>query len=101
MPTSTTHWGRAEAWDGHAHYAVSRATAPLRDLWRWFARARQPVVVGPEEWAPGLLALKGGDLAAEIRALPKGAGRTETHDLAAMTGEATFAGKVLVHVHTP
>lgn len=94
----TTYWGRAEAWEGAAHYAVSRATAPLRDLWRWFWRARQPGAAGPEDWAPGLLALKGGDLTSEIRALPRTAGGVETHDLFEMTGETSFREKVLVHV---
>jgi len=96
----TTHWGRAEAWDGKAHYAVSRATAPLRDLWRWFNRVRAPIEAAPEDWVPGLLALKGGDLSDEIRVLQKvrPASHVETHDLAAMTGEEMLAGKVLVHV---
>jgi 16S rRNA (guanine527-N7)-methyltransferase len=93
----TTYWGRAEAWDGAAHYAVSRATAPLRDLWRWFWRARQPVEIGPDDWAPGLLALKGGDLSPELRSLPRTA-RAQLHDLFEMTGETAFREKVLVHV---
>ncbi len=63
--------GRAETWDGEAHYSVSRATAPLATLWQWHRR----VAVGldqpteDDEWAPGLLALKGGDLRDEIEAL--------------------------------
>ena len=94
-----THWGRAEDWDGQAHYAVSRATAPLRDLWRWFMRVRVPVEGGEAHWAPGLLALKGGDLSAEIRALPRRtAPDVETHDLLEMTGEEAFQDKVIVHV---
>ena len=63
------HHARAEKWKGPeegATYAVSRATAPLWTLWRWF----EPIRVAAEAevgcWTPGLLALKGGDLRAEI-----------------------------------
>ena len=64
--------GRAEAYDGPApHYAVSRATAPLADLWGWFERVRAPLPspAPPGAWAPSLICLKGGDLAAEVAAL--------------------------------
>ena len=62
--------GRAERWDGRAHYAVSRATAPLADLWGWFARVRVPVGDVPAGcWPPGLVCLKGGDLTDEAAAL--------------------------------
>ncbi len=60
--------GRADQWPGEAHYAVSRATAPLIDLWSWFARVRQPWTSAVIErcWNPGLICLKGGDLTEEI-----------------------------------
>jgi 16S rRNA (guanine527-N7)-methyltransferase len=60
--------GRAEAWTGEAHYSVSRATAPLADLWRWHRRVAVPLDDAPsgDAWPPGLLALKGGDLSDEI-----------------------------------
>ena len=62
--------GRAEEWDGTAHYAVSRATAPLTDLWGWFDRARQSLDTVPDDaWTPGLIALKGGDLGPEVEGL--------------------------------
>lgn len=63
--------GRADAWPGTAHYSVSRATAPLRTLWRWHARVASPenITVGMGDWAPGLLCLKGGDLSDEIATL--------------------------------
>lgn len=66
--------GRAEAYDGPAPgYAVSRATAPLADLWGWFDRVRVPAAnaVGAvdDAWPPGLVCLKGGDLTDEIAAL--------------------------------
>lgn len=98
-----TVWtGRAEAYDGPApHYAVSRATAPLADLWGWFAAARAPFD-GPlpdGAWTPGLVCLKGGDLADERAALDAafpGLAVTET-PLDGLLG-AGWADKALVHV---
>ena len=63
--------GRAEAWPGETTYSVSRATAPLVDLWTWHRRAARPWTgdLPTDAWAPGLLALKGGDLTEERDAL--------------------------------
>jgi 16S rRNA (guanine527-N7)-methyltransferase len=60
--------GRAEEWTGEAHYSVSRATAPLVELWQWHRRVAVPLegATGDDAWPPGLLALKGGDLSGEI-----------------------------------
>lgn len=60
--------GRAEEWTGTAHYSVSRATAPLSTLWAWHRRVAVdlPETPGEDEWPPGLLALKGGDLSDEL-----------------------------------
>ncbi|MES3629210.1 MAG: 16S rRNA (guanine(527)-N(7))-methyltransferase RsmG [Longimonas sp.] len=65
--------GRAENWPDTAHYSVSRATAPLADLWQWHTRAVSELPSEPEdsEWAPGLITLKGGDLSDEIAALQR------------------------------
>lgn len=100
---NVTIWnGRAEAYSGPApHYAVSRATAPLADLWGWFDRVRVPFdgAIPEGGWSPGLVCLKGGDLAEEIAALHvahPGLTVTET-TLAPLLGEA-FADKALVHV---
>ncbi|HYE95277.1 MAG TPA: RsmG family class I SAM-dependent methyltransferase [Rubricoccaceae bacterium] len=93
--------GRAEQWPGEAHYAVSRATAPLLDLWGWFDRVRTPLDEVPEGcWIPGLLALKGGDLQGERAALNTAFPGliVETHDLGAMLERPYFEGKALVHV---
>ncbi|MBP6145452.1 MAG: 16S rRNA (guanine(527)-N(7))-methyltransferase RsmG, partial [Sediminibacterium sp.] len=43
-------------------YAVSRAVAPLKDLWRWAG----PVLVKKPNQPNGLICLKGGDLHQEI-----------------------------------
>ena len=78
-----TAWnGRAEAYEGPApSLSVSRATAPLADLWAWHAAARPaPPACAPtlapgaplasdEAWPPGLVCLKGGDLTDEVAAL--------------------------------
>ena len=63
--------GRAEEWDGEAHYSVSRATASLAELWQWHRRVAFDLEdpFGDAEWAPGLLALKGGDLSGELEEL--------------------------------
>ena len=61
---------RAETYKGKAHFAVSRATAPLSDLWKWFSKCQIPL---PHEsdafWQAGLICLKGGDLTQEKRYL--------------------------------
>ncbi|MEZ4700514.1 MAG: RsmG family class I SAM-dependent methyltransferase [Rhodothermales bacterium] len=63
--------GRAEAWPGVTHYSVSRATAPLATLWAWHVRVAETFAPAPEAacWPPGLIGLKGGDLAGEIEDL--------------------------------
>ena len=89
--------GRAEAYDGPTpHYAVSRATAPLADLWGWFARVREPLAAPPEAWAPGLVCLKGGDLTDEVAALREAFPETavEVRDV----DGAGWDDKALVHV---
>ncbi len=45
-------------------YVVSRAVAPLKDLWKWSRPLLRPS--RPEAEQHGLICLKGGDLAAEI-----------------------------------
>jgi 16S rRNA (guanine527-N7)-methyltransferase len=60
----TTRHGRAEEIkDRKFDLAVSRAVAPLKELWTW----ARPLLRRPAPGAPsGLICLKGGDLAAEI-----------------------------------
>lgn len=63
--------GRAADWEGEAHYSVSRATAPLDQLWQWHRRVVVELEDPPDETEcpQGLLVLKGGDLSDEIAAL--------------------------------
>jgi 16S rRNA (guanine527-N7)-methyltransferase len=60
----TTRHGRAEEIkDRKFDLAVSRAVAPLKELWTW----ARPLLRKPAPGTPsGLICLKGGDLAAEI-----------------------------------
>lgn len=89
--------GRAEDWDGEAHYSVSRATAPLATLWQWHRRVAVPLQAArrEEEWAPGLLALKGGDLQSEIEELRTDdpSANLERHPLQALLGRNGFFGE--------
>lgn len=51
-------------------YVISRAVAPLQDLWRWGRPLIQKTSNAPRSEdvpAPGLICLKGGDLAKEIQ----------------------------------
>ncbi|HEX8385789.1 MAG TPA: 16S rRNA (guanine(527)-N(7))-methyltransferase RsmG [Rubricoccaceae bacterium] len=101
--TNLTVWnGRAEAYAGPPpSYAVSRATAPLADLWRWFEAARVPFdgPVPDSCWAPGLACLKGGDLSDEtadlLAAFPDV--HVETRGLAEILGPR-WSDKALVSV---
>lgn len=69
------HHTRAEAWDGRVTHSVSRATAPLSTLWAWHQRVAAPADASEKDeddaWEPGLICLKGGDLAAEIAAVER------------------------------
>jgi 16S rRNA (guanine527-N7)-methyltransferase len=49
-------------------FAVSRAVAPLKDLWKWASPLlrKQNTVTHPQEIINGLICLKGGDLHQEI-----------------------------------
>lgn len=89
--------GRADDWEGAPHYSVSRATAPLASLWEWHRRVAVPLddPPGDDEWAQGLLTLKGGDLSGEIdelRARDPGA-NLERHPLQSLLGRNGFFGE--------
>lgn len=61
----TTQHTRAEEIVGRQfNFVVTRAVAPLKDLWQW----SKPLIKkgGTQELANGLICLKGGDLAQEI-----------------------------------
>lgn len=66
-----TRHGRAEEIRNQKFdFVVSRAVAPLKDLWNWskpLLSAKPPRNSVPGSPAPGLICLKGGDLAIEIQ----------------------------------
>lgn len=101
--TNLRAWhGRAEAFPHAVHYSVSRATAPLADLWRWHAAA---VTSFPEAlpagcWTPGLVCLKGGDLRDERAVLHDTfSGLTVSQTpLEPLLGRPYFAEKCIVTV---
>ena len=100
--------GRAETWLGPARgdgigWSVTRATAPLETLWHWHRRAfEQPNAhAGAEDWPPGLLALKGGNLSGEVAALKEAVPgvRVEEHPLRPLLERDFFADKCIVAVY--
>lgn len=94
--------GRAEVWPGAAHYSVSRATAPLLDLWGWHLHGRAPEAPPAAEgaWRPGLVCLKGGDLREEAAALLAAhpSLRIVTYDLSSLLGRPYFDDKYILEV---
>jgi 16S rRNA (guanine527-N7)-methyltransferase len=92
--------GRAEEWEGEAHYAVSRATAPLKDLWRWTARVLQPVEAIGNEWEGGLICLKGSNLDRETieNKAFNGISSIKVHDLEELVDASELQEKVIVEV---
>lgn len=97
--TNLSVWnGRAEQWNGKAHYSVSRATARLDKLWGWHKRIRVPLDVRDGCWSPGLLCLKGGDLAEEIAALTVREKKVNVSERNLADIEPCFPDKSLVHV---
>jgi 16S rRNA (guanine527-N7)-methyltransferase len=90
---TTQHTRAEEIKNRKFDFAVSRAVAPLKDLWRW---ANPLLKKGNEmEVKNGLICLKGGDLAQEISdsgVKPRVAGIEE------IFGEEFFKEKYILHV---
>lgn len=94
--------GRAEEWPGTTHYSVSRATAPLADLWYWHQRVCIPLEhPPPDAWHPGLICLKGGDLSTEIAGLQADSPtiNVKMTPLEPLLGQSYFADKYIVEVY--
>ena len=82
---------RAESLTGQFDYVVSRATAPLSDLYKW---SRTKIKTKQINAVPnGIICLKGGDLTEELRPFK---GRVEVDDLSAYFQEDFFLTKKLV-----
>jgi 16S rRNA (guanine527-N7)-methyltransferase len=80
--------------------AVSRAVAPLKDLWTWARPLLRPQNVDSKEVedlpnASGLICLKGGDLAAEIS---ESGTRPKIYDVHDLFPEESFVDKYMLQV---
>jgi 16S rRNA (guanine527-N7)-methyltransferase len=75
-------------------YAVSRAVAPLGDLWRWTSHMIKKGKAG-DDLPNGLICLKGGDLKQEIADSKLNARPWSVHDI---FPEPFFETKVVVYV---
>lgn len=76
-------------------FAVSRAVAPLKELWKWSKPLLQLSKQGKENPAPGLICLKGGDLSAEIQ---ESHTRPRVMEIFEIFPEAFFTEKYLLYV---
>ena len=74
-------------------YVVSRAVAPLKDLWHW----SKPLLrtKSANHLLPGLICLKGGDLAAEIQ---ESGVRPRLMELTGIFNEPSFEEKYMLYV---
>lgn len=101
----TTQHGRAEDIKNRKFdYVVSRAVAPLKDLWKWskpLLKKQRPDITSPTRHSPltthlpGLICLKGGDLAAEIQ---ESGTRPRVVDIAEIFPEDFFKEKFILYV---
>ncbi|MCX6315759.1 MAG: 16S rRNA (guanine(527)-N(7))-methyltransferase RsmG [Bacteroidetes bacterium] len=75
-------------------FAVSRAVAPLKELWKW---SRPLLKTAPREGnqQPGLICLKGGDLAVEIQ---ESNTRPRVMEVTELFNEPFFKEKYLLYV---
>ena len=80
--------------------AVSRAAAPLKDLWSWARPLLRPqnILLAESDTLPnasGLICLKGGDLTVEIS---ESGTRPKIHDIYDMFKEESFLDKYILQV---
>ena len=98
----TTQHGRAEEIKNQKFdFVVSRAVAPLKELWKWskpLLRAK-PISKFPDsqisQFPSGLICLKGGDLSAEIR---ESGTRPRVVEIAGIFPEDFFKDKFILYV---
>lgn len=99
----TTQHGRVEEIKNRKFdFVVSRAVAPLKDLWKWSRPLLKTRLAGKNEkeqatgnFSPGLICLKGGDLAAEIQ---ESGTRPRIIEIRDIFPEDFFKEKYLLHV---
>jgi 16S rRNA (guanine527-N7)-methyltransferase len=94
---STQHTRAEEIKGKKFDYAVSRAVAPLKDLWKWskpLLKNQKQATTG-EESSGGLICLKGGDLSREIS---ESKTRPRVYEISHIFNETFFRDKYLVHI---
>ncbi|MDZ4808226.1 MAG: 16S rRNA (guanine(527)-N(7))-methyltransferase RsmG [Bacteroidota bacterium] len=74
-------------------FVVSRAVAPLKDLWRWSKPLLK--IKTQTEFTPGLISLKGGDLTVEIQ---ESGVKPRIMDVTSIFPEESFKEKYLLYV---
>ncbi len=94
LPNVTTQHTRVEDIKNRQFdFAVSRAVAPIKDLWFWSERLIKKT--GKNELLNGLICLKGGDLAQEIS---ESGLKPRMVDIYSLFAEPFFEEKYLLHV---
>ena len=90
---TTQHIRAEEIKNRRFDYAVSRAVAPLKDLWIW----SKPLLKrgNTQALANGLISLKGGDLALEIG---ESGTRPHVYEISHLFKEESFKEKYILHV---
>ena len=90
---TTQHIRAEEIKNRKFDFVVSRAVAPLKDLWRW----SKPLLKkgNEQELANGLISLKGGDLALEIQ---ESETRPHVYEVEQIFTEDYFKEKYILHV---
>lgn len=76
-------------------FVVSRAVAPLKDLWKWSKPLLKKPVANSTNQKPGLICLKGGDLNTEIA---ESGCRPRVMEVFEIFAEAYFKEKYLLYV---
>ena len=80
-------------------FAVSRAVAPLKDLWKWSKPLLRSSPItsasGSQSYKPGLICLKGGDLAQEIF---ESSTKPRSIEISSLFTEDSFREKYLLYV---
>ncbi len=94
---TTQHIRVEEIKDRKFDFAVSRAVAPLKELWKWSKPLLQtkPVTLS-SNIKPGLICLKGGDLGKEIQ---ESSTRPHMIEITELFREEFFKEKYLLYVH--
>jgi 16S rRNA (guanine527-N7)-methyltransferase len=99
---TTQHTRAEEIKNRKFDFVVSRAVAPLKDLWRWskplLKSSPQPTVSNSQSGdthKPGLICLKGGDLTVEIN---ESGTRPRLMPISEIFPEPFFADKFLLYV---